>query len=80
MQRGNDPLLQLRGMRNSEGLKSPTVRLQMSCPPATSARTSAAILRISEPMRAPAISEARPPLIEEGEAPVSRVDVAIFER
>src|SRR3982751_3025356 len=47
------------GMRNSDGAKSPTVRLQISSPSAPSARTSAAILRISEPSSEPARLERR---------------------
>src|SRR4051812_41732583 len=47
------------GMRNSDGAKSPTVRLQISSPCASSARTSAAILRISEPSSEPVRLESR---------------------
>src|SRR4051812_50132162 len=46
-------------MRNSVGEKSPTVRLQISRPVAASARTSAAILRISEPTSDPASVDGR---------------------
>src|SRR5688500_1250228 len=38
------------GMRNSRGAKSPTVRLQTGRPARSRARTSPAILRISEPI------------------------------
>src|ERR1700716_538932 len=47
------------GIRNSAGEKSPTVRLQMSRPSDARARTSAAILRISDPTSDPASAEGR---------------------
>src|SRR5690242_12410113 len=50
-------------MRNSDDAKSPTVRLQICWPAATRARTSAAILRISEPTSDDATREARAPRV-----------------
>src|SRR5947209_4490681 len=45
------------GMRNSDGEKSPTVRLRISFPLATATRTSLEILRISEPVSPRASAE-----------------------
>src|SRR5689334_7867343 len=53
------PVRSRAGIGKSFGSKSPTVRLQISRPPATSARMSPAILRISEPISAPAIALTR---------------------
>src|SRR5215217_83411 len=61
-------------MRNSAGEKSPTVRLQMSRPSAARARTSAAILRISDPMIDAASADGR------GAALISRTGEGIGGR
>jgi len=53
------PDLSRSGIGNCLGSKSPTVRLQISRPPAMSPRMSPAIFRISEPISAPAIAPTR---------------------